>query len=237
MNQGWFRFIASTKIIELIQKERIDFRIEKKETSKNSISDLEVLNLKNKVISITKNHYINTFIDIFNDLEEIKIDNTKSVNNRIKNYSKDVSSTNSLDKLEENISLFKHTENVINYSILCTHDRPDAIKAIVILLSLSHDFGKSKRILDDVIKNNSNIYSNTRHDIVSSYYLRKILLKNKEIDNLENNHIQFLCQVLENQHSEKSINNDIVELFYKADSLAREYELSYIKELEVGTKI
>jgi hypothetical protein len=232
MNKSWFSFIATVNIIDIMKNKKSILTIEKVETKNNLILDEDVLTLKEKVLNITKKNYRHTFIDIFNDLEIIKNENSKSVNNRIKNYSKNDDFKNTLDILEENITLYQHTKNVINFSISCTEDSPDVIKAIVILFALTHDFGKSKYILNDVIRNNSNIYSNTRHDIVSSYYLKKILIKNQNFDMLEKSHIEFLCNVLENQHSDSNVNNEILELFYKADSLAREYELNSINNKE-----
>lgn len=229
MNKNWFRFIGSTKLLELMHNNNstisIPRIIEKKAIN---INDQEIISLQKKVSLLTKEHYFHTFNELFSDLEKIRIERSKSVNSKYKSYNKEHHIDNALDSLEKHITLYEHTKNVINCAIDCTSNKPDVIKAIVILLALVHDFGKSPLIVSEVIKNNSDIYTNSRHDIISSYYLKKVLLKNKENDNLEIDHITFLCHALKNQHSENSIDNEILELFYKADSLARDYELSII---------
>lgn len=228
MTKNWFKFVASTKLLELMNSNNKSIINPKRLRIKpNIIKDHEVLSLQNEVLQLTKEHYLHSFNELFCDLEKIKIEKSKSVNSKYKSYNR-LQIDNALDSLEKHITLYEHTKNVIKCAITCTNDKPDVIKAIVILLALVHDFGKSKIIETDVIKNNSDIYTNTRHDIVSSYYLKKVLLKNKEYDNLELEHITFLCHALKNQHSENSIDNEILELFYKADALARDYELSKI---------
>lgn len=229
MTKNWFKFVASTKLLEIMNTNNKSIINPKKFIAKSVIiKDLEVLSLQKEVLLLTKEHYLHTFNELFCDLEKIKIEKSKSVNSKYKSYNNALQIDNALDSLEKHITLYEHTKNVIKCAITCTSDKPDVIKAIVILLSLVHDFGKSKIIITDVIKNNSDIYTNTRHDIISSYYLKKVLLKNKEYDNLEIDHISFLCHALKNQHSENSIDNEILELFYKADALARDYELSTI---------
>lgn len=232
MNNQWINFIMTAKITNMILKKETK-TLNNASNSKNPLLiDDEVIQLHKKVITITKEHYFHTFLDLFKDLEKVKSDDSKSVNSKFFNYSNENKIKNALDYLEENISLYEHTKNVIDFSIQCTMNKPVAIKAIVILFAISHDLGKSKSILHETIKNNSHINSQTRHDIVSAIHLKKILIKNKDSDLLEIDHINYLYDVLKNQHSDENINNEIIELFYKADSMAREYELDCIKKAD-----
>jgi len=219
MHKNWIRLKISEKIILDLQKEKnndasnlcinepkIDFR------------NNENADLFKKIIKITKHNYFNTLLEIFNDLEHFDFKNAKSVNSDIKTYS---SYEKSNYTLREHINLMEHTCNVVDEAIEICKDQNDGSKAIILLLSLTHDFGKS-----DDVRNYIESTKSEKHHHVSAKYLQVKLLNNKELDQLTNEHIEEIYNILATHHDDNvKTKSTIVELFHKADINASEKEI------------
>ncbi|MDD2639630.1 MAG: hypothetical protein PHS65_01395 [Arcobacteraceae bacterium] len=225
MHTNWIRLKISEQIILDLQEgkqlDTNDYHVEKH--IQLNFKNNEITELFKKIIRVTKQNYFNTLHEIFTDLEHFDFRNEKSVNTKIKSYN---SYENNNFTLRESIDLMEHTCNVVNEAIEISKDQNDGSKAIILLLSLTHDFGKSDNVREYIKTSKTE-----RHDIVSAKYLQVKLLNNKELDHLSNEHIEEIYNILSTHHDENvKTKSTIVELFHKADIIASKKEIKKLTQ-------
>jgi CRISPR-associated endonuclease Cas3-HD len=227
IKQHWFPFLTNITLIQqLIDEDNSDIKTDNNLALKQLSLNLTDGKLYELFICISNNiqdSYLHTLTYIFNDLKEAKFENDSSVNFK---YDAHIKQHYTNYDLLSSVDLLTHTINVVNEAINLTFNVPSGIKNIVLLLALVHDFGKSS-----YIQNMIGEPSDTKHEVVSAKYIQLILTKNIEQDNISLDHISSIYKILSNHHSHLSrVNNQITELFYKADHNARKNELKFIKK-------
>jgi len=136
--------------------------------------------------------------------------------------------------------------NLYNHTVYCAisaieicrkNDIPQAITDLVIILAILHDFGKHPEIFEKYKNKNDDL-----HNIVSSYYVKKIFRVYIGKDIHQDTYKQ-LIYTLYNHHklpetTQKNINKSerdtlLINLLNKADYLAREKEQIFVEGQQV----
>lgn len=198
------------------------------------------INITKKIIDMQYQHgldfvlsnttkFHNLFKELFIDMDKYEFRNTESVSQEFDTH---LLEYNNRYKLLTSIDLYSHTINVIVETIKLA-GLPQETKNIAVLISLLHDFGKSKEL--QTTYQFEKIESSKHHYVSANYAKQK--LQNERFSHKSKNEItkeliELVEKTLRSHHEKTKEPNLFLDLLVKADFNARENELNGILLLQ-----
>ena len=197
----------------------------------NILQNKKLFNLLSAINPYIQSEMIGLFVNIINDMAKYNFNEVASVNNKIKNVIPGATK-NDLELLTE-INLTDHSINVVNVCIrICVAKKlPSKVFLINLVICLTHDFGKCKKVVDEFTEGRV-----ASHEHGSAHYtkktIKKFLLTSPEAKIVfTSSSINSIFDTLFQHHKNSaSVDNSLFrDILIEADTTTRELELENLK--------